>query len=206
MYLTQCVNNFAFRKGWWQVKFFATKPLLEDVFKVAEKYASDMGLPQPRYNIEIKSSPDGDGIYHPEVPEFSDKVVKLIAEELGWERVNIQSFDFRVLQYIHENYPEVPLAMLVENAATYQEDLKELGFAPDIFSPHFRNLNAEIIAFFHHKGMTQEKGDPTLEEQSDKEKESIINNLSKNEHIKEILNIFPGAKIEEVKDKGEEDE
>mgnify|MGYP001174595638 FL=1 len=54
--------------------------------------------------------------------------------------------------------------------------------------------------------MTQEKGDPTLEEQSDKEKESIINNLSKNERIKEILNIFPGAKIEEVKDKGEEDE
>ena len=57
-----------------------------------------------------------------------------------------------------------------------------------------------------HILMTQEKGDPTLEEQSDKEKESIINNLSKNEHIKEILNIFPGAKIEEVKDKGEEDE
>ena len=57
-----------------------------------------------------------------------------------------------------------------------------------------------------HILMTQEKGDPTLEEQSDKEKESIINNLSKNEHIKKILNIFPGAKIEEVKDKGEEDE
>ena len=36
--------------------------------------------------------------------------------------------------------------------------------------------------------------------------ESIINNLSKNERIKEILNIFPGAKIEKVKDKGEEDE
>ena len=57
-----------------------------------------------------------------------------------------------------------------------------------------------------HILMTQEKGDLTLEEQSDKEKDSIINNLSKNEHIKEILNIFPGAKIEEVKDKGEEDE
>ena len=57
-----------------------------------------------------------------------------------------------------------------------------------------------------HILMTQEKGELTLEEQSDKEKESIINNLSENKHIKEILNIFPGAKIEEVKDKGEEDE
>jgi DNA polymerase-3 subunit gamma/tau len=57
-----------------------------------------------------------------------------------------------------------------------------------------------------HILMTQEKGEPTLEEQSDKEKERIINDLSKNERIKEILNIFPGAKIEEVKNKGEEDE
>ena len=57
-----------------------------------------------------------------------------------------------------------------------------------------------------HILMTREKGELTLEEQSDKKKESIINNLSKNKRIKEILNIFPGAKIEKVKDKGEEDE
>ena len=57
-----------------------------------------------------------------------------------------------------------------------------------------------------HILMTQEKGEPTLEEQNDKEKGRIINELSKNERIKEILNTFPGAKIEEVKDKGEEDE
>ena len=54
--------------------------------------------------------------------------------------------------------------------------------------------------------MTQEKGEPTLEEQNDKRKEKIINNLSKNERIKEILNVFSGAKIEEVKDKKEKDE
>ena len=57
-----------------------------------------------------------------------------------------------------------------------------------------------------HILMTQEKGDPTLEEQNDKEKDRIINELSKNKRINEILNIFPGAKIEGVKDRGEEDE
>ena len=57
-----------------------------------------------------------------------------------------------------------------------------------------------------HILMTQEKGEPTLEEQNDKEKDRVIDELSKNKRIKEILNIFPGAKIEEVKDKGEEDE
>ena len=57
-----------------------------------------------------------------------------------------------------------------------------------------------------HILMTQEKGELTLEEQSDKEKGKIINELSQNKRIKEILNTFPGAKIEEVKDKEKEDE
>ena len=57
-----------------------------------------------------------------------------------------------------------------------------------------------------HILMTQEKGEPTLEEQNDKEKDRIINSLSKNERIIEIINAFPGAKIKEVKDKGEENE
>jgi glycerophosphoryl diester phosphodiesterase len=136
-----------------QIKFFATKPLLKDVFVMTEKYAKDMNLPAPRYNIEIKSSPEGDGIYHPEVSEFSDKVVKLISESIGWERVNIQSFDFRVLKYIHATYPDVPLAMLVENAATYKADLEELDFQPEIFSPYFVGLTPEIIQTLKKKGM-----------------------------------------------------
>jgi glycerophosphoryl diester phosphodiesterase len=136
-----------------QVKFFAAKPLLKDVFAVAEKYAKDMNLPAPHYNIEIKSSPEGDGIYHPEVAEFSDKVVELIGEAIGWERVNIQSFDFRVLKYIHATHPEVPLAMLVENAASYEEYLTQLGFQPQIYSPYFLNLKPEIVKDLHSKGM-----------------------------------------------------
>ncbi|MDN3205472.1 glycerophosphodiester phosphodiesterase family protein [Algoriphagus sediminis] len=136
-----------------QVKFFATKALLKDVFAVAEKYAEDMGYPKPRYNIEIKSSPEGDGIYHPVVSEFSDMVVNLISEEIGWERVNIQSFDFRVLQYIHKTYPEVPLAMLVENASKYKEDLDELGFQPEIYSSYFIALTEDIVKDLQSKGM-----------------------------------------------------
>jgi len=136
-----------------QVKFFAAKPLLKDVFSVAEKYSKDMILSAPHYNIEIKSSPDGDGIYHPEVAEFSDQVVKLIGEAIGWERVNIQSFDFRVLKYIHATYPEVPLAMLVENAANYEEYLADLGFQPEIYSPYFFALTPEAVESLQGRGM-----------------------------------------------------
>ncbi|WP_373492641.1 glycerophosphodiester phosphodiesterase [Aquiflexum sp.] len=136
-----------------QVKFHVTKPRLSDMIDVVEKYVSDLGLPKPNYNIEIKSSPDGDGIYHPAPKEFSDLVYQLIDEKLDWSRVNIQSFDFRVLQYMHQAYSKVTLAMLVEHAAKSNEQLEKLGFQPQIYSPFFPALTKEIVAQLHQKGM-----------------------------------------------------
>ena len=136
-----------------QVKFHVSKPKLSDLIAVVEKYVADMGLPKPNYNIEIKSSPDGDGIDHPAPKEFSDLVFKLIQEKLDWERVNIQSFDFRVLQYMHQVYPQVTLAMLVETAAKPTEQLAELGFQPQIYSPYFIDLTKESVDLLHQKGM-----------------------------------------------------
>ncbi len=57
-----------------------------------------------------------------------------------------------------------------------------------------------------HILMTQEKGDLTLEQQKEKEKKETINKIKENDKIKEILNIFPGSKIAEVKNKGEKNE
>ena len=136
-----------------QVKFHVTKPRLADMIDAVEKYVSDMGLPKPNYNIEIKSSPDGDGIYHPSPKEFSDIVYQLINKKLDWSRVNIQSFDFRVLQYMHQVYPQVTLAMLVETAANPIEQLIELGFEPQIYSPYFVALTKETVDLLHQKGM-----------------------------------------------------
>ncbi|UJP66609.1 glycerophosphodiester phosphodiesterase [Mongoliitalea daihaiensis] len=136
-----------------QVKFFATKPKLEDLFVVIEKYVHDNGLQQPFYNIEIKSSAEGDGVYHPTVPEFSEKVVQIIEKHVGWDRVNIQSFDFRVLKYLRSTYPQVPLAMLITNAGNYEAYLNELGFQPEIYSPYFTGLTATIVQSLQAKGM-----------------------------------------------------
>ena len=57
-----------------------------------------------------------------------------------------------------------------------------------------------------HILMTQKKGEDTLEEQDDKEKNKIIDEMKQNNKVKEILNFFPGAKIEEIKDKGDKNE
>jgi glycerophosphoryl diester phosphodiesterase len=136
-----------------QVKFPIIKPKLADLIDVVEKYVTDMGLPQPNYNIEIKSSPEGDGSYHPAPKEFSDLVYQVVGERLDWSRVTIQSFDFRVLQYMHQAHPKVTLAMLVETAAKPTEQLAELGFQPQIYSPYFIALTREMVDLLHQKGM-----------------------------------------------------
>jgi len=136
-----------------QVKFHVTKPRLKDLFDVVEKYVTDHDLPKPNYNIEIKSSPEGDGVYHPNPAEFSDKVYELIDANIEWDRVNIQSFDFRVLKYYHQKYPEVTLAMLITDASQSQIQLEELGFQPEIYSPYFVALKKDIVQDLKLKGM-----------------------------------------------------
>lgn len=82
-----------------QQKMKVAKPLLSDVFTEMEKYRQERNLPVFSYNIEIKSSPDGDNIFHPAVKEFSDLVQAVIKQHLPAERITLQSFDFRVLKY-----------------------------------------------------------------------------------------------------------
>jgi glycerophosphoryl diester phosphodiesterase len=136
-----------------QVKFHVTKPKLADMIDVVEKYVQDFGLAAPFYNIEIKSMPEGDGVYHPDPKDFSEMVLALLSKKLNPERFNIQSFDFRVLQYIHQNHPKINLAMLVENAADPDEQLRVLGFQPEIYSPYFPALTKEKVDALHQKGM-----------------------------------------------------
>jgi glycerophosphoryl diester phosphodiesterase len=103
------------------------------------------------YNIEIKSTPDGDKKFHPAVDEFSDLVYQLLDQYIPLERVVIQSFDFRVLKYWHKKYPEVRLAALVENAKSIDANLDELGFNPSIYSPYYKLLNKEKVKYLHKK-------------------------------------------------------
>ena len=67
--------------------------------------------------------------------------------------MNIQSFDTRILQYFHENYKHVTLAYLVGRNKSVDENLKILGFTPDIYSPAFQLLNKEAVNHLHNMGI-----------------------------------------------------
>lgn len=126
------------------------KPLLGEVFEAVDEKLNGKII---NYNIEIKSSPEGDNIFHPTPNVFSDLVYQFIDGRVDWKYITIQSFDFRVLQYFNENYPDVQLAALIENEKTPAENITSLGFTPDIYSSWYKDLSAEDVIYLHDQNV-----------------------------------------------------
>jgi glycerophosphoryl diester phosphodiesterase len=106
------------------------------------------------YNIEIKSDlyQESHG-FQPKVPEFCDLVVKEVRALLKDDRFTIQSFDPRVLKYIHSQYPGITLSYLSDKKETPDSVLKILGFIPAIYSPDYQTLSYNDIPPFHAREM-----------------------------------------------------
>jgi glycerophosphoryl diester phosphodiesterase len=134
-----------------QEKIKVAKPLLTDVIIAIEDHIKNFSQYEVDYNIEIKSEPESDNKFHPTPEVFSDLVFNLIDQYLPWERIVIQSFDFRVLKYWHEKHPEVRLAALVENKKSVSANLEELGFKPSIYSPYFELIDKADIQYLHQQ-------------------------------------------------------
>jgi glycerophosphoryl diester phosphodiesterase len=134
-----------------QEKMPVSKPLLRDVIIAIEDHIRSYTQYEVDYNIEIKTTPDGDGKFHPSPEVFSDLVYNLLDEYLPMERIVIQSFDFRVLKYWHTKYPAIRLAALVENKKSIESNLSALGFKPSIYSPEFVLLTRERVRFLQRQ-------------------------------------------------------
>ncbi|MBT1689569.1 glycerophosphodiester phosphodiesterase [Dawidia soli] len=134
-----------------QQKMPVAKPLLRDVLIAVEDHIKGVTLYEVDYNIEIKSSPDGDKKLHPTVEEYSDLVYAMLDEYIPMDRVVIQSFDFRVLRYWHKKYPDIRLAALVENVKSVDANLADLGFNPAIYSPYFKLITRERVDALHKR-------------------------------------------------------
>jgi glycerophosphoryl diester phosphodiesterase len=132
-----------------QIKMKVSKPLLRDVIVAVETQIKSNASYEVDYNIEIKSSPEGDNKFHPSIEEYSDLVYNLVDEYIPLERLVIQSFDFRVLKYWHTKYPNVRLSALVGNTKSIDANLGELGFRPSVYSPVFNLLSREKVAYLH---------------------------------------------------------
>jgi len=136
-----------------QAKMSTFKPLLSEVITEVEATTTALELESVMYNIEIKSTPEGDGIFHPAPKEFCKLVLDVIRDGNILNRTIIQSFDVRSLQAMKQLAPSVPLALLIDETEGFEADLSKLGFAPEIYSPNFRLVTEEMVIACHNRDM-----------------------------------------------------
>lgn len=129
-------------------------PLVSDLIDTVERYTKTNNLPPVGYNIEIKSDTSKDGVFSPDYKRFADLVMEvLLKKDLG-NRLTIQSFDFRTLNYLYNKYPKLNYSYLVEpNGETFQQSLSHLNFVPHIYSPDYRMVTQKMIKKAHKRKM-----------------------------------------------------
>jgi len=136
-----------------QVAMKTHKPSLADLVDEVKKYCFMRKLEMPLFNIEIKSTPAGDGIFTPPVETFARMVVEEVSRLGIKDKTCIQSFDVRALQAVKKLDPGITLALLVENMDSPQKNIERLGFKPDIYSPYFKLLKKKRIKELQAQGI-----------------------------------------------------
>lgn len=137
-----------------QKKMRAYIPLLGELIDSVESHTAAKGLPGVIYNIEIKSNPEKDGVYQPEPGKLIKLVMDVVNSKKIGNRFYIQSFDVRQIQEVHKNYPHVVVGFLTGNKDLSLEDnLKVIGFTPEIYSPQYKLATAKLIKDCHEHGM-----------------------------------------------------
>lgn len=138
-----------------QKKMAAIKPRLADLIDSVAVYMKTHKRKPVYYNIETKTLPIGDNIYHPAPAEFVELLMKVINEKGIARQVTIQSFDPRTLQYLHQHYPAIRTALLVEanNLNSFRKQLNDLGFTPTIYSPDVLLVTPDLVKNCHDLGI-----------------------------------------------------
>lgn len=132
----------------------AAKPLLSSVFKGVDSYMVSADLKgRMIYNLEIKSWPDKDGVFHPSPERYAALLLQLI-EKAGLSlRVRIQSFDERVIREAWRLNPRLCYGLLIEKREDAEVLLQEPGFFFRYVNPHFSLVNRDMTAFLHTRGI-----------------------------------------------------
>lgn len=137
----------------YQEKIETYKPLLEETIDSVENYVKRRKLPKPNYSIETKTIPKGDNEFHPEPAEFVDLIMEIVIRKKLTKRVTIQSFDIRTLQYLHENYPKIKTALLIDEKIDFEVNIADLGFKPTVYSPYSVLVGKGLVERCHEAGV-----------------------------------------------------
>ncbi len=137
-----------------QVKQKEHKPLLTEVFRMVEGFCQKSNPYKVQFNLEIKSTIDDEkNGYQPSVAVFCDLVLNTIKKGGFEKNCTVQSFDTRVLEYLHVHYPKQQLSYLVENNNNFEVALQQLSFTPAIYSCDFQYVTKQMIEELHKRAI-----------------------------------------------------
>ncbi|WP_210514411.1 glycerophosphodiester phosphodiesterase family protein [Hymenobacter terricola] len=128
-----------------QVSGPAYKPLLREVLTAVEAATRQLGQRPVGYSIEIKSSQEGETIYHPAPADFLSLVLAEVNAAQILPRTTLLCFDSRVLQLAHQQHPTLATCLLVEDNQPWTASIQQLGFVPTTFGPDFTSVTAAAI-------------------------------------------------------------
>ena len=125
------------------------KPLLIEVIDLAENISNNSIV----YNIEIKSKPEYDGIYTPQLQEYVQLVLDVVETKEISKRAVIQSFDIRALEVVNILDPRIRIALLVDENESIGSKLSKLSFIQEIISPYFKLLDQKTVLKYQNEGI-----------------------------------------------------
>jgi glycerophosphoryl diester phosphodiesterase len=131
-----------------QKKIEAYKPTLSEVVKAVKEAGYE-----PNYNIEIKRSPEGDGIFHPSALSFTSRVVEEIMALGIADKTTVQSFDHESVNLVKVVDSNMRTVILVEDENSLDWHLNKLEHVPYAYSPNFKLVDTELIKKCRDKGL-----------------------------------------------------
>ncbi|MBO9730687.1 MAG: glycerophosphodiester phosphodiesterase [Chitinophaga sp.] len=135
-----------------QQKMRSYAPLLGEMIDSVEAYTKANHLPPAYYLLEIKSSEKTDGKEQPAPEEYITKLMAVKQLQPLGKRLLVQSFDMRPLQVMHRRYPDIKLGFLTDDKKNgFEEHLRQLGFTPFFYNPHYKLVTPELIGKCHDK-------------------------------------------------------
>ena len=137
-----------------QLRIAACKPLLSSVFTRVDAWMSSVGMKgRMIYNLEIKSWPEQDGIFHPAPDRYAALVVRFVDASGMSDRVRIQSFDYRVVREAWKLNPQLCYGLLIEDPRNMEQALQSLGFLPHYVNPHYSLVDHELAEYLHARSI-----------------------------------------------------
>lgn len=136
-----------------QQKFKTYKPLLSEMIDSVENYVKLHRLAKPDYSIETKLIPKGDYEFQPDSATYVELIMDIVKRKKIEKRVIIQSFDVRTLKYLHQKYPKIRTSLLIDEKENFENNIKELGFNPTIYSPYSILVGKALVDKCHALGI-----------------------------------------------------